>query len=50
LDFFYFLQILLGYGADVNAQRTDTGATALFLACEDGFVDVARLLIEAGAE
>ncbi|ETN62064.1 hypothetical protein AND_006257 [Anopheles darlingi] len=39
---------LLEQGADPNARRV-TGTTALFFAAQGGYVDVARILLKAGA-
>ncbi len=39
---------LLDAGTDVNV-KTEYGATALFFACDKGYLDIARLLIEKGA-
>jgi ankyrin repeat protein len=43
------VKVLLAKGADPNA-KTEYGATPLFFACDRGSVEVARLLIEAGAD
>jgi ankyrin repeat protein len=42
------VQILLKAGADVNAE-TDYGTTALFGPAVNGSVDIAKLLVDAGA-
>jgi len=42
-------QVLLDYGADVNAQNDD-GSTPLHLACCQGFLEVAELLLKFGAD
>ena len=41
---------LLSKGADVSAKYTASGKTALMLAKEKGFTEVARLLQEAAAK
>ncbi len=43
---------LLAHGADVNAKRVfwDCNATALHVTAEHGLVELARLLLEAGAD
>ena len=43
------VKALLAKGADANA-KTEYGATPLFFACDRGNVEVARLLVEAGAD
>lgn len=43
------VKALLAKGADANA-KTEYGATPLFFACDRGSVEVAQLLIEAGAD
>lgn len=43
------VKALLAKGADANA-KTEYGATPLFFACDRGSVEVARLLVEAGAD
>lgn len=43
------VQFLLNAGADLE-HKTDEMHTALMEACIDGFVEVAKLLIERGAE
>jgi len=42
------VKMLLAAGAAVNA-KADKGWTALMLAKKKGFVDIVRVLIEAGA-
>jgi len=42
--------LLLEFGADPAKPRPSDGATALMLAASSGHVDVARLLVAAGAE
>ena len=42
------VELLLDNRADINAQRKD-GATALQLAIENGNIDIAKLLLQAGA-
>lgn len=42
--------LLLSQGADINAQTEETQETALTLACCGGFLEVADLLIKAGAD
>ena len=44
-----FIQLLIEYGADVNAQN-DRGQTPLHIAFSEGDVEVARCLIQAGAD
>ena len=44
------VQVLLQHEADVNQQTEETQETALTLACCAGFIDVAKLLINAGAD
>lgn len=44
------VQVLLQHDADVNQQTEETQETALTLACCAGFIDVAKLLIHAGAD
>ena len=44
------VKVLIDNGADVNQQTEETQETALTLACCAGFIDVARLLIEANAD
>ncbi len=46
----FFIPILLGRGAEINAVSGDRGNTALMDACADGDEDIARDLIGAGAE
>jgi len=41
--------VLLDRGGDPNSRR-DNGTTALMLACEEGTLHVADLLIERGAD
>src|SRR5262249_27380968 len=43
---------LLAHGIDVNAKRTmwDCNATALHMTVESGAIDIARLLLDAGAD
>ena len=43
------VQFLLNAGADLE-HKTDEMHTALMEACIDGFAEVAKLLIERGAE
>jgi ankyrin repeat protein len=40
---------LVAAGADVDKADTDTGATALFIAAQNGDLDVVELLIAAPA-
>ncbi|XP_022091038.1 ankyrin repeat and KH domain-containing protein mask-like isoform X2 [Acanthaster planci] len=42
--------LLLAQGANINAQTEETQETALTLACCGGFLDVAKFLIEVGAD
>lgn len=42
--------LLLGQGAQINAQTEETQETALTLACCGGFLEVADFLIKAGAD
>ena len=42
-------RLLLDKGADVNNQARNDGTTALYLVCQNGHVDTARLLLEHGA-
>lgn len=42
--------LLLAQGANINAQTEETQETALTLACCGGFLEVARFLIEVGAD
>jgi uncharacterized protein len=49
LDALAAAQILLGAGADVNARDT-RGRTALHAAAAQGYTDVAKLLVEHGAD
>ena len=48
------VRILLDHGADMNAvdttQETTRGGTALSNACAEGYVEIARLLLERGAD
>ncbi len=44
------IQLLLGQGANVNAQSTETGNTALMLAANLGYADIVDLLLTAGAD
>jgi len=44
-----FIQLLIEYGADVNAQN-DRGQTPLHIAFSEGYVEVVRCLIQAGAD
>lgn len=44
------VQVLLNKGADVSRKLTATGKTALMLAKEKGYDEVARLLKQAGAK
>lgn len=43
------VEALLADGAELDWRHPDGGATALYLACELGHGEVARLLVEAGA-
>jgi ankyrin repeat protein len=43
------INLLIKYGANVNASRTTDGKTALMLANSQGHLDIAQLLITAGA-
>ena len=45
----WFCRIYLDLGMDVNT-RDSSGFTALHIACEDGNVECAKLLMEAGAD
>ncbi|XP_033101464.1 ankyrin repeat domain-containing protein 17-like [Anneissia japonica] len=42
--------LLLAKGANINAQTEETQETALTLACCGGFLEVAKFLIEVGAD
>ncbi|XP_054773946.2 ankyrin repeat domain-containing protein 17-like isoform X1 [Lytechinus pictus] len=42
--------LLLAQGANINAQTEETQETALTLACCGGFLEVAKFLIEVGAD
>lgn len=42
------VELLLDSGADVDARRRN-GCTSLFIACQKGYMDVARLLVARGA-
>jgi ankyrin repeat protein len=46
------LRWLIAHGVDVNAKRSlwDCNATALHMTAESGAVDIARMLLEAGAD
>lgn len=44
------VKLLLNYGADLDAYVSDSGETALGVAATKGSVQVARLLLEAGAD
>ncbi|KAM6961311.1 uncharacterized protein ankrd63 [Aplochiton taeniatus] len=44
-----FSQLLLGKGAEVNSQD-ETGRTALSLACEQGYLDTVKLLVQFNAD
>jgi ankyrin repeat protein len=44
------LKRLIASGVDVNAQDPSSGSTALMLACSYGFVDMAELLLDKGAD
>jgi len=46
----HIVQYLLSKGADVNGKNKDTETTALILAAAYGFYDIAKALIEAGAD
>lgn len=43
------VDLLLAHGAPVN-QQTSRGVTPLFTACEQGHTEVARKLLDAGAD
>lgn len=43
-------ELLIKNGADVNAKRTDDGATALILAAQEGRTEVVKLLLDKGAD
>eukprot|EP00972_Heterocapsa_arctica_P044157 6518149-Heterocapsa_arctica.AAC.1 len=43
------VRLLCGAGADKDKARPD-GATALYIASQNGHLEVARLLCEAGAD
>ena len=42
--------MLLGAGADVNRATTDDGSTALWIASQESYPEVVRLLLGAGAD
>ena len=44
------LRLLLEAGADMDKARTDTRWTPLFMAAQNGHVEVVRCLVEAGAD
>ena len=44
------VRALVNSGADVNAARTDNGCSAVFIAAQNGHLEVVRALIEAGAD
>ena len=44
------VRMLLDRGADVNGEFALTGKTALMLATEHGYADIAQLLKQAGAK
>ena len=44
------VRLLLGAGANVDRPRSDSGATALFTAAQNGDAEVAAVLIAAGAD
>jgi ankyrin repeat protein len=44
------VEMLLGANADPNAKTTDTGATPLMNAAENGHIEVVRMLLSAGAD
>lgn len=46
---FEYLKALIKYGADVNA-KSDYGTTALYSACIENNVDIAKFLLENGAD
>ena len=41
--------LLLKYGANINIQGSD-GWSALMLACQSGYTEIAKLLVESGAD
>ncbi len=41
---------LLGSGAVVDTRRKNEGSTALMLACGKGYTDVAKILLDKGAD
>lgn len=44
------VHLLLGQGANINAQTDETQETALTLACCGGFTEVADILLKGGAD
>lgn len=49
-DNYEIVKYMLEHGADVNYQNDDGKWTSLMLACSEGQVDIAKLLIDFGAD
>ena len=49
-DAFNCLKLLIKSGADLNAENTNSGDSALRTACQKGYVQIAEELIRAGAD
>ena len=44
------MKLLLNNNADVNASRSDNGATPLYVAAQNGHTEVVKLLLDNNAD